>query len=774
MISVLILDNEPAFLREAEEYLTADGPFELGTWLHRPEHPLPVPFSRYDVIVAGCEIPGILEPVTSSGISPSRGMGPAVILSLNKPVQEESRHLSPDALIFVNTGRDPASRYAELSRMIRFVAGENLRADRLAGINRLYAARDRIQKTGSDPGTSGLSDEVCRILVATGGFPLAWIGASEPDTGAIRPVALQGYDDRDFPGPFVNRMAEGAGPWRQAVQRNAACTALTAPGDPGIDPALAEMLAAQGIGSVCSIPVSKNAIPVGVLTVCSPSRTIPDESAVSLLEEIAGLVLPKSGPAEPGALSPEISPCCEKHFRKFADSLPVIVADIDREGRFLYANRTLSLLTGYSISELREDCTIYSLVAPEKHAILDQCLLDLFTGGIFDPAEFPVIRKDGTTFAVLLHTTTLCNNGPVAGVRLIAIDISKHRDVVDALTRSETMFRMLTENSGSGFFILQDEKFRYVNPYLVRATGYTLEDLDTRSVWDIVHPLDHDTIRQHREAREQDPDLEAQFEIRYVTKDGEDRFARINTTPIPFEGKPAILGTTLDVTEQRAAQEGLRQANKKLNLLGSITRHDLLNKFTALQGYLEIIQAGVIDDSVREHLSKQEQILAAIREQIHFSEDYEQIGNQKPTWHNLERVVRNVAESLPLEAQSLRVELENVEILADPLLERVFYNLMENTLRHGSDAKEIQYSAEETSEGLRIVYADDGKGVAQKDKEKIFLRGFGKNTGLGLFLIREILMITGITIRESGDPGEGARFEILVPKGYYRIPPAQE
>jgi len=774
MISVLLLDNEPAFLQEAEKYLATDGTFEVETRLHGPENPQPVPFFRYDVIVAGYGIHDALETAVPPGLLSRRDPGPAVILSLNKPVPKASRQISRDSLLFVNTGRDRASRYAELSRMIRFAAGERLRADRLSLANCLYAARDLVRAIPAGPGAAGLPDEVCRILVTAGGFRLAWIGVSEPDTGAIRPVAVRECDDADSPGTFADRMAGCDGPWQQAIRRNTACVAGTAREDPLMDPALARMLAAHRIGSVCSVPLHKNAVFGGVLTVCSEGHNVPDESAVSLLRDIAIEVSTASVTAGSGSPPPAPASCCEKQFREFADSLPVIVADVDREGRFLYANRMLSLLTGYSSAELGGDITLCSLVAPGKQAILEQSLGDLFSGGSIDPAEFTLTRKDGTMFAVLLHSTTLCRDGHVAGVRLIAIDVSKHREIVEALTRSETMFRMLTENSGSGFFIIQDEKFRYVNPYLVRATGYTLEDLDTRSVWDIVHPQDHDTIRQHRKAREHDPDLEGQFEIRYVTKDGENRFARINTTPIPFEGKPAILGTTLDVTDQRAAQEGLRQANKKLNLLGSITRHDLLNKFTALQGYLEIIQAGVIDDSVREHLAKQEQILAAIREQIHFSEDYEQIGNQKPTWHNLERVVRDVAESLPLDARSLQVDLKNVEILADPLLERVFYNLMENTLRHGSDAKEIQYYAVETPEGLRIVYEDDGVGVPEKDKEKIFLRGFGKNTGLGLFLIREILMITGITIRESGKPGEGARFEILVPKGYYRIPPDGE
>jgi signal transduction histidine kinase len=59
--------------------------------------------------------------------------------------------------------------------------------------------------------------------------------------------------------------------------------------------------------------------------------------------------------------------------------------------------------------------------------------------------------------------------------------------------------------------------------------------------------------------------------------------------------------------------------------------------------------------------------------------------------------------------------------------------------------------------------------VAADEKERIFDRGFGKNTGFGLAISREILSITGMTIRETGEPGRGARFEITVPNGAWRF-----
>ena len=116
------------------------------------------------------------------------------------------------------------------------------------------------------------------------------------------------------------------------------------------------------------------------------------------------------------------------------------------------------------------------------------------------------------------------------------------------------------------------------------------------------------------------------------------------------------------------------------------------------------------------------------------------------------------------------VDLDEIEVYADPLFEKVLYTLIDNTLRHGESATQIQLSCRLTGTGdLVLQYEDNGIGIRDGDKERIFERGFGKNTGFGLFLAREILAITGITIAETGEPGMGARFEITVPKRDWRF-----
>ena len=93
---------------------------------------------------------------------------------------------------------------------------------------------------------------------------------------------------------------------------------------------------------------------------------------------------------------------------------------------------------------------------------------------------------------------------------------------------------------------------------------------------------------------------------------------------------------------------------------------------------------------------------------------------------------------------------------------------MENALRHGEHVTKISFRSVKHPDGLMIIYEDNGIGIPEKDKDCIFFKGLGKNSGLGLFLIQEILAITGITIRENGEPGKGARFEIFVPAGVFR------
>ena len=219
------------------------------------------------------------------------------------------------------------------------------------------------------------------------------------------------------------------------------------------------------------------------------------------------------------------------------------------------------------------------------------------------------------------------------------------------------------------------------------------------------------------------------------------------------------------------SQKELRQTNEKLNLLSSITRHDIRNQLHALSGYLELSRQTVREpDLAAELIAKEEKIADTIAHQINFTRDYEDMGIAAPAWQNVDGIVRQAAASLSMKDIRVVVDRQDLEIYADPLLGKVFYNLIDNALKYGGGKMTtIRITTHETDTGLTLIFEDDGMGIAGEDKRHLFERGFGKNTGLGLFLSREILSITSITIRETGDPGSGARFEMVVPKGEYRF-----
>jgi len=225
-----------------------------------------------------------------------------------------------------------------------------------------------------------------------------------------------------------------------------------------------------------------------------------------------------------------------------------------------------------------------------------------------------------------------------------------------------------------------------------------------------------------------------------------------------------------EVAERRKTEEALRLANKKIRMLSSITRHDILNQVMALQGYVEFSRDIARDPQLLDYIEKEDRVAEAIRSQIEFTKYYEEIGVNDPEWQDITRLVRTVRSRLPLPDNiEVDIDLPAVEVFADRLIEKVFFNLMENTLRHGGEVTRIRFSFNEANGGAEIVYEDNGIGISPEDRPRLFQKGFGKNTGLGLFLSQEILAITGLAMRETGEPGRGVRFVIAVPEGAYRL-----
>jgi PAS domain S-box-containing protein len=224
-----------------------------------------------------------------------------------------------------------------------------------------------------------------------------------------------------------------------------------------------------------------------------------------------------------------------------------------------------------------------------------------------------------------------------------------------------------------------------------------------------------------------------------------------------------------EITSRTFETSALEQANRKLNLLSGITRHDIKNKLTGVMGYLELARGSTRDPEMIEYLSRAEISATAIRQQIEFTKEYENLGVKMPVWQEVSGVIDGAVKLLDRGSVSIKDDTRGLSIYADPMLAKVFYCLLENSLIHGKPLTKIGIHGAAAPAGYLLVVEDDGPGVPSDRKEKIFNKNVGRNGGFGLFLAREILGITGITVEEKGEPGKGARFEISIPSGKFHI-----
>jgi len=252
-------------------------------------------------------------------------------------------------------------------------------------------------------------------------------------------------------------------------------------------------------------------------------------------------------------------------------------------------------------------------------------------------------------------------------------------------------------------------------------------------------------------------------------KDGTVFPADVSTAVFEIKGRSVRILSIRDLSILQQNADALRLANSKLSLMIGITRHDILNKITVLVGFNELLKGMITDPDALEMIKKQGKMMQLVCSQIEFTRDYDNLGAKAPQWQNVQKVVRRTYAQFSGGRVPLHCDTGNLEIFADPLLEKVFYNLFDNAIRYAKGATGIRVFSIMEEKGLLLVFEDDGPGVPREDKERIFERGFGRNTGLGLFFVKEILSITDIAISETGDPGRGARFELSIPQGGFRL-----
>ena len=386
---------------------------------------------------------------------------------------------------------------------------------------------------------------------------------------------------------------------------------------------------------------------------------------------------------------------------------------------------------------------------------------------VMPPVEERFRRLDGTAIDVeVIATPTVYHKKPA--ILVLFRDISGRKGAEAALKESDKRYQLILQHASDGILIheVTEEspgRIIEVNEKICRMLGYTRDEMLRLSIPDLDVP----------EQAARVPAIQHQlfsvgtglFQTEHVRKDGKRIPVEVSNSLMDLEGRRVVLAVVRDMQTQRRAEQVLRETNRKLGMLSRITRHDLRNKIHAFSGYLDLVKMRPGDPSSAGFMEKMETIARSMGEHIEFTRIYEDLGSADPVWQDFTALVSRL--ELPPELK-IEADLPAFSVFGDPILPRVFSNLIDNTVRHGGHATRIRVTAEKKGDGLLIAWEDNGSGIPAHEKGKIFSQGYGKNTGLGLFLSREILSITGISISETGEPGRGARFEIAVPEGAWR------
>jgi signal transduction histidine kinase len=210
----------------------------------------------------------------------------------------------------------------------------------------------------------------------------------------------------------------------------------------------------------------------------------------------------------------------------------------------------------------------------------------------------------------------------------------------------------------------------------------------------------------------------------------------------------------------------LALVNEKLGVVGKFTRHDVRNKLSVVTGNIYLAKKLLPKDSAGEkYLSETESAIEQIEHIFEFAKIYEQLGVEElasvDVGKSFDYAVATTSDLGKIEVMN---ECNDLSVLSDSLLGTLFYNLIDNTMRHGETVNRIRIYHKTGKDGLKLIYEDDGVGIPAAEKELIFKEGHGKNTGYGLYMIKKMCNVYGWTIQETGKQGNGAQFTITIPK----------
>jgi len=466
----------------------------------------------------------------------------------------------------------------------------------------------------------------------------------------------------------------------------------------------------------------------------------------------------------------------ERMFESVTDG--IVVASLD--GTILKVNQSAVQMHGFATDDELLGKSAIELIAPrDRERISDEMLMVQEKGAIRDQ-ECNLFRTDGTEFPGELSTSALKDaSGKVIGRITIGRDITGRKQM-------EELFKMVTNSSPVGIYILQDSKFRLTNPQFQKLTGYSEEELAKIDPTTLVLPEDRDMVKKKAISMLKGS-LSSPYQFRVTNKTGETRWVIETVTSIQYRGRRATLGNYIDITERKKAEEREDQLQQELNLAGRLASigqlaagvaHEINNPLTGVIGFSHLMLSRDIPDDMKQDLqvihSEAQRVAKIVENLLAFA-------HQRKTGREYVDINDIITRVLELRAYEMKVNNIEVETQLNPhlpttvadagQLQQVFLNIILNAEYFMAKAKnkgKLLVKTEKIDGKIRASFSDDGAGISRENLDKIFNPFFttkevGKGTGLGLSICHGIITQHQGRIYAESELGKGAAFVIELP-----------
>jgi len=445
----------------------------------------------------------------------------------------------------------------------------------------------------------------------------------------------------------------------------------------------------------------------------------------------------------------------------------IMVATI--EGFVVSANPALASILGYdSVEELLTVPAVAHYANPLDRQVMFELLIQK---GFARDYEVAFKKKNGECFDAMISVVAQRDShGTVIGAISIIRDITERKKAVAALVESEAKYRDFADSLPEIVFEADSAgKPTFVNKKAVEITGYSVDEISKMTIFDFLVPEDRLRAKENIQKLMRGEKTGCNEYI-LQRKDGSIFPTMVFSERINVEsGKIGLRGVMVNISDAKSDYEKLKALIEELRVAEALIRHDVGNKLAVIKTTAYLLGKEIGDNpKVRKYLEGINSAANDADTLFEFIRTYEKIGSEQTSSVNVEACFNESVALFPILKGRIKVlnECKDLYVMADSLLRQVFYNLIDNSLKHGEKVSKIRLSYEKSDHGTKLVYEDDGIGISDVNKPRLFTEGFtvGNGSGFGLKLVRRMVEVYGWKISEEGESGKGARFVITIPK----------